>query len=96
MPSTLIFNSVEEFYRKFYFRPRKMFSMVGGMLRSPEVMKRRLREGVEFFRFLHERKDHGARHRSPDSGGSRIRRRAVKRPGMAPSRQKHSAREACA
>ena len=26
------------------------------MLRDPEVMKRRLREGVEFFQFLHERK----------------------------------------
>jgi radical SAM superfamily enzyme YgiQ (UPF0313 family) len=54
--STLMFNSVEDFYRKFYFRPRKIFSMVGGMVRSPEVMRRRLREGVEFFRFLHERK----------------------------------------
>jgi hypothetical protein len=30
--------------------------LVGGMVRSPEVMRRRLREGVEFFRFLHERK----------------------------------------
>jgi hypothetical protein len=26
------------------------------MVRNPEVMRRRLREGVEFFRFLHERK----------------------------------------
>ena len=51
-----IFAAVEEFYRKFYFRPRKIFSLVGGMVRSPEVMRRRLREGVEFFRFLHERK----------------------------------------
>jgi hopanoid biosynthesis associated radical SAM protein HpnJ len=57
LSSTVIFNSVEEFYRKFYFRPRKIFSMVGGMLRSPEVMRRRLREGVEFFRFLNERKE---------------------------------------
>jgi radical SAM superfamily enzyme YgiQ (UPF0313 family) len=56
LDSTVIFNSVEEFYRKFYFRPRKMFSLFGGMLRNPEVMKRRLREGVEFFKFLHERK----------------------------------------
>ena len=56
LSSTLIFDSVEEFYRKFYFRPRKIFSLVGGMVRSPEVMRRRLREGVEFFRFLHERK----------------------------------------
>jgi hypothetical protein len=56
LQSTVIFSSVEEFYRKFYFRPRKMFSLFGGMLRDPEVMKRRLREGVEFFKFLHERK----------------------------------------
>jgi radical SAM superfamily enzyme YgiQ (UPF0313 family) len=56
LSSTVIFNSVEDLYRKFYFRPRKMFSLFGGMLRDPEVMKRRLREGVEFFKFLHERK----------------------------------------
>src|ERR1700751_381966 len=52
LQSTVIFNSVEEMYRKFYFRPRKMFSLFGGMLRDPEVMKRRLREGGEFFKFL--------------------------------------------
>jgi radical SAM superfamily enzyme YgiQ (UPF0313 family) len=56
LSSTVIFNSVEDLYRKFYFRPRKMFSLFGGMLRDPEVMKRRAREGVEFFKFLHERK----------------------------------------
>src|ERR1700730_5312712 len=56
LSSTVIFSSVEELYRKFYFRPRKMFSLFGGMLRDPEVMKRRAREGVEFFKFLHERK----------------------------------------
>ena len=27
------------------------------MVRSPEMMKRRLREGVEFFQFLRERKE---------------------------------------
>ncbi len=56
LSSTVIFNSVEDLYRGFYFRPRKMFSLFGGMLRDPQVMKRRLREGVEFFKFLHERK----------------------------------------
>jgi hopanoid biosynthesis associated radical SAM protein HpnJ len=61
LSSTELFHSVEDFYRKFYFRPRKMLSLFGGMLRSPEVMRRRLREGVEFFRFLHEHK------RRPDS-----------------------------
>lgn len=29
----------------------------GEMVRSPEVMKRRLREGVEFFHFLRERRE---------------------------------------
>jgi hopanoid biosynthesis associated radical SAM protein HpnJ len=51
--STFLFHSVEQFYKKFYFRPRKMFSLFGGMLRDPEVMRRRLREGREFFRFLY-------------------------------------------
>jgi radical SAM superfamily enzyme YgiQ (UPF0313 family) len=53
LTSTFLFHSVEQFYKKFYFRPRKMFSLFGGMLRDGEVMRRRLREGVEFFRFLY-------------------------------------------
>jgi hopanoid biosynthesis associated radical SAM protein HpnJ len=52
---TEIFQSVEAFYRRFYFRAPKIASIVGEMLRSPEMMKRRLREGLEFFRFLRER-----------------------------------------
>jgi hopanoid biosynthesis associated radical SAM protein HpnJ len=54
--STVIFDSLDAFYRRFYFRPRKMFSLFGGMLRDPHLMKRRLREGGEFFKFLRERK----------------------------------------
>jgi hopanoid biosynthesis associated radical SAM protein HpnJ len=53
---TIVFDSVDAFYRKFYFRPRKMFCLFGGMLRDPPLMKRRLREGVEFFTFLRKRK----------------------------------------
>ncbi|WP_428391864.1 hopanoid biosynthesis associated radical SAM protein HpnJ [Lichenicoccus sp.] len=52
---TEIFESVETFYRKFYFRAPKIASIVGEMVRSPQMMKRRLREGVEFFHFLKER-----------------------------------------
>jgi hopanoid biosynthesis associated radical SAM protein HpnJ len=51
-----IFHSLEDFYRKFYFRAPKIASIVSEMVRSPEMMKRRLREGVEFFHFLRERK----------------------------------------
>jgi len=50
-----IFDSVETFYRRFYFRAGKIASIVGEMVMSPEMMVRRLREGVEFFRFLRER-----------------------------------------
>jgi hopanoid biosynthesis associated radical SAM protein HpnJ len=50
-----IFDAVPRFYRRFYFRPRKIAELVGEMLTSWEMTKRRLREGVEFFRFLHAR-----------------------------------------
>ena len=52
---TEIFDSVEIFYRRFYFRAPKIAAIVGEMVRSPTMMKRRLREGVEFFQFLRER-----------------------------------------
>ncbi|MGD0867870.1 MAG: radical SAM protein, partial [Rhizomicrobium sp.] len=51
-----IFDSLESFYREFYFRPSKIASIVGEMVRSSDMMKRRLREGVEFFQFLRERR----------------------------------------
>jgi hopanoid biosynthesis associated radical SAM protein HpnJ len=52
-----IFAAVEDFYRRFYFRPSKIASILGEMIVSPEMMARRLREGVEFFRFLRQRED---------------------------------------
>jgi hopanoid biosynthesis associated radical SAM protein HpnJ len=51
-----IFKAVETIYRSFYFRPSKIFSILNEMIRSPDMMKRRLREGVEFFAFLKERR----------------------------------------
>jgi len=50
-----IFNSMELFYREFYFRPGKIWEIVREMLLSPQMLRRRLREGVEFFRFLNAR-----------------------------------------
>ena len=52
---TEIFDSVETFYKRFYFRPRKIWSIAGEMVRDRHVMKRRLREGIEFTRFLARR-----------------------------------------
>ena len=47
-----IYHAVETFYRRFYFRPRKIAELTAEMMTSWEMTKRRLREGVEFFRFL--------------------------------------------
>jgi hopanoid biosynthesis associated radical SAM protein HpnJ len=55
---TEIFRSVDQFYRRFYFRPRKMLSLGAEMLRDRQVMKRRLSEGRDFLKFLRS-------HRSP-------------------------------
>jgi radical SAM superfamily enzyme YgiQ (UPF0313 family) len=52
LSSREIFDSLATFYRRFYFRPRKIAEIVGEMVASPHWMKRRLREGVEFFHFL--------------------------------------------
>jgi hopanoid biosynthesis associated radical SAM protein HpnJ len=51
-----IYRSLETFYKRFYFRPRKIGAIVNEMIRDFDMMKRRLREGVEFFDFLRERK----------------------------------------
>ena len=53
---TEIFDSVEDFYRRFYLRLPKIASIVSEMAVSPTMMQRRLREGVEFFKFLRERR----------------------------------------
>lgn len=47
-----IFAALERFYRAYYLRPRPIARMLGEMLADFGVMKRRLREGAEFFRFL--------------------------------------------
>jgi len=48
-----IYHGVETFYRRFYFRPSKIWEITREMMGSWEMTRRRLREGVEFFRFLH-------------------------------------------
>src|SRR5882672_10620034 len=53
---TEIFASVESFYRRFYFRPRKIFGFLKEMAQDASVCRRRLAEGREFFRFLARRR----------------------------------------
>ena len=57
LSSEEMYHGVERFYRSFYFRPSKIWEIVREMMKSWDMTKRRLREGVEFFRFLRE---HGA------------------------------------
>jgi hopanoid biosynthesis associated radical SAM protein HpnJ len=52
---TEIFDNLETFYKRFYFRAPKIAAIVGEMVTSRQMMVRRLREGVEFFQFLRER-----------------------------------------
>jgi hopanoid biosynthesis associated radical SAM protein HpnJ len=55
LPKEQIFRAVETFYRRFYFRPGKIMEFVSEMAREPRTVKRRLREGREFLRFLSSR-----------------------------------------
>jgi radical SAM superfamily enzyme YgiQ (UPF0313 family) len=53
-----IFAALATFYKRFYCRPGKMAELALETLLSPDLMRRRLREGVEFFRFLAQRENH--------------------------------------
>jgi hopanoid biosynthesis associated radical SAM protein HpnJ len=57
LPHEEIFAALEKFYKRFYFRPSKIAEITFEMMQSWEMTKRRLREGVEFFRFLYGRED---------------------------------------
>jgi radical SAM superfamily enzyme YgiQ (UPF0313 family) len=52
---TEILDSVDAFYKRFYFRAGKLAEMSAELLRRPEMAGRRLREGGEFLHFLNRR-----------------------------------------
>jgi hopanoid biosynthesis associated radical SAM protein HpnJ len=52
---TEILDSVDELYKRFYFRASKIAEMSAEMIRSPHMAARRLREGREFVQFLGHR-----------------------------------------
>ena len=57
LSSKEIFEAVDNFYKRFYFRPKKMTILFFEMCGDWEIMKRRLREGIEFFKFLFRREN---------------------------------------
>jgi hopanoid biosynthesis associated radical SAM protein HpnJ len=52
-----IFESLERFYHRFYFRARPILRIIKTMLEDEGVCVRRLREGYEFFKFMAQRKN---------------------------------------
>ncbi|HYM62302.1 MAG TPA: hopanoid biosynthesis associated radical SAM protein HpnJ [Thermoanaerobaculia bacterium] len=57
LSSQEIFDALARFYKRFYFRPKKISEIVYEMVSSPHWLVRRLREGVEFFTFLATREE---------------------------------------
>ncbi len=51
-----IFEAVERFYHRWYFRPRPILRILETMLEDKEVCVRRLREGYEFFKSMAQRR----------------------------------------
>jgi radical SAM superfamily enzyme YgiQ (UPF0313 family) len=70
LPRTEIYRSVDEVYRRFYFRPRKMISLGAEMLRDRGVMRRRLSEGRDFLRFLRKHRAQVPSSRRPRAAGA--------------------------
>lgn len=52
-----IFEAVEQFYRRYYLRPKPILRIIKTMLEDKDVCVRRLREGYEFFRTMAQRRD---------------------------------------
>jgi hypothetical protein len=50
-----MFEAVADFYKRVYLRPRKIADITLEMFKSWEMARRRLREGLEFMRFLRAR-----------------------------------------
>ena len=55
--------SVEQMYRRFYFRPKAIIPIVKEMLGDRQMLVRRLREGREFFAYLKERRTQSDAHK---------------------------------
>ena len=52
-----IFEAVERFYRRYFFRPKPILRIIKTMLQDKDVCVRRIREGFEFFRTMSQRRN---------------------------------------
>ncbi|MDA8429000.1 MAG: hopanoid biosynthesis associated radical SAM protein HpnJ [Geobacteraceae bacterium] len=58
--NTEIFNSVEDFYNKFYFRPKYIARSIGRMIVDSEERKKLLKEGKQYLDYMRKRKESGS------------------------------------
>ncbi|HJV34438.1 hopanoid biosynthesis associated radical SAM protein HpnJ [Geomonas sp.] len=52
-----IFDAVEMFYKKFYFRPRYILRSIFKMIIDSETRKRLLKEGAQYFEYMKKRRE---------------------------------------
>jgi radical SAM superfamily enzyme YgiQ (UPF0313 family) len=52
-----IFNSVEEFYNRFYFRPKYILRSIGRMIIDSAERKKLLREGKQYLAYMKRRRE---------------------------------------
>ena len=56
LSTTEIFKAVEEFYSKFYFRPRYILRSIGRMIVDGDERRKLLKEGKQYFEYMRKRK----------------------------------------
>lgn len=56
MPAEKIYEALDRFYRRFYFRPKPILRMLKNMIRDRQEFKRRIQDGKDFLKFLSKRK----------------------------------------
>ena len=52
-----IFNSVEEFYNKFYFRPKYILRSIGRMIVNSDERRKLLKDGKQYLAYMRKRKE---------------------------------------
>lgn len=57
LSNTEIFNSVEEFYNKFYFRPKYIARSIGRMIMDGDERRKLLKEGKQYLEYMRKRKE---------------------------------------
>ncbi|MBK5276148.1 MAG: hopanoid biosynthesis associated radical SAM protein HpnJ [Desulfuromonadales bacterium] len=60
LTNTEIFNSVEDFYNKFYFRPKYIARSIGRMIIDSDERKKLLKEGKQYLDYMRKRKESGS------------------------------------